>query len=260
MATKDVVWRLLRARLDVGLSDAVSMYVGLINALLLALSIYVVIVIFFNVTSSVGGWGVHQMICLYGTFIVIRSFVQMIVLPSCEATARKIRDGTIEFYLLKPIDAQALLAVFEFRIWNIFGVALGLSIVAWASAASGNLSVEVSVLYLASLACAGIIVFSIWSCVASLAFWGNRISNVSMLLFSFLTIGRFPSGSYPDWMRIVVITVLPVYFIIEVPASTMTNFWSLRSLLGMLGAALLFLIASRQIWKAGVARYGRVGG
>lgn len=259
MRAVSAVSALLSARLRANLRDRVPVFVSLLNTALLALSVYVVIEIFFGSVERIGGWNKEQSIVLYGVFILIRSFVQMIVLPNCEAASRLIISKSIDTYLSKPVDVQIILAFGQLRLWNIFGMVLGLGLILGAAYSLGQLTAETlgAFVIFITLACA--LVYAVWFSIASLAFWTKKTSNFSHLLLMFLTTGRFPSGAYPEWIQVVIMTVVPVFFIMEVPAQSamgMTTGWSL---LGALLATLGFALLSRLLWHLGLRKYLREG-
>lgn len=128
MKTLGVVKALLTARLQANMKDRVPVFVSLLNTALLGLSVYVVIEIFFGNVETIGGWNKQQSIVLYGAFIFIRSFVQMVVLPNCEAASKLIINKSIDTYLSKPVDLQTILAFGQLSLWHIFGVLLGLGL------------------------------------------------------------------------------------------------------------------------------------
>jgi ABC-type uncharacterized transport system permease subunit len=259
MKTVSAVRALLSARLKANLKDRVPVFVSLLNTTLLGLSVYVVVEIFFGNVDKIGGWNKEQSIVLYGAFILIRSFVQMVVLPNCEAASRLIISKSIDTYLSKPIDIQTILAFGQLRLWHVFGVLLGLGLMLGGSYAQGQLTAKTlgAFCIFITLACA--LVYAVWFSIASLAFWTKKTSNVSHLLFMFLTTGRFPSGAYPEWIQVVIMTVVPVFFIMEVPAQSAMGMTTGGSLLGALLATVGFALLSRLLWHLGVKKYLREG-
>ncbi|MBC2656609.1 ABC-2 family transporter protein [Pseudomonas sp. MSSRFD41] len=259
MKTFSAVKALLSARLRANLKDRMPVFSSLLNTALLALSVYVVIEVFFGNVDDIGGWNKEQSVVLYGAFILIRSFVQMVVLPNCEAASKLIISKSIDTYLSKPIDIQTILAFGQLRLWHIFGVVLGLGLMLGGSHAQGQLtvaSVSAFVVFL-TLSCA--LVHAVWFSIASLAFWTQKTGNISHLLFMFLTTGRFPSGAYPEWIQIVIMTIVPVFFIMEVPAQSALGMTTGATLLGALAATAGFALLSRLLWHWGVKKYLREG-
>jgi ABC-type uncharacterized transport system permease subunit len=183
----------------------------------------------------------------------------MVVLPNCEAASKLIISKSIDTYLSKPVDVQTILAFGQLRLWHIFGVLLGLGLMLGGSHAQGQLTLQTLGAFLAFMVLACALVYSIWFSIASLAFWTKKTGNISHLLFMFLTTGRFPSGAYPEWIQVVIMTVVPVFFIMEVPAQSAMGMTTGRSLAGAVLATLAFLLLSRLLWHWGVKKYLREG-
>lgn len=255
MHTTHVIATIFSARLQTSLKNRIPVFVSLLNTALLGLSVYVIIEVFFNNTSTIGGWDKDQSIVLYGSFIAIRSFVQMIVLPNCQAISRLISSRGIDSYLLRPIDAQFVLAFSEIRIWNIFGIILGLGLMLYGTSAVVELGIGSLLIFGAMLLIAFVIVYALWFAVISLAFWTKKTSNISHLLFMFLTTGRFPAAAYPEWMQIILISVIPIFFIIEVPAQSILGLSSGTTIVGGIVATAVLLVITRMIWARGVQKY-----
>jgi ABC-2 type transport system permease protein len=250
-----VISTIFSARLQMSLKNRVPVFISLLNTALLGLSVYVVIEVFFHNVSTISGWDKKQCIVLYGSFIAIRSFVQMIVLPNCEATSRLISTKGIDGYLLRPADSQLVLAFSEVRIWNIFGIILGIGLMVRGAFVTDDLGLVTLGAYAGMLLIACVIVYALWFVVMSLAFWTKKTSNISHLLFMFLTTGRFPSAAYPEWMQVIIIAVIPIFFIIEVPAQSVLGLTESTTILGGLAVAALFLAISRVLWLCGVQKY-----
>lgn len=259
MKTLSALKALLIARLQGNMKDRVPVFVSLLNTALLGLSVYVMVEIFFGNVETIGGWDKQQSIVLYGAFILIRSFVQMVVLPNCEAASQLIISKSIDNYLSKPVDVQTILAFGQLRLWNIFGVLLGLGLMLGGSHAQGKLTLQTFGVFLVFMVLGGALVQAVWFCITSLAFWTKKTGNISHLMFMFLTTGRFPSGAYPEWIQLVIMTIFPVFFIVEVPAQSVMEMTTWRSLAGVLLATLAFLVLSRLLWQWGIEKYLREG-
>lgn len=254
MATITATQTLGFARLNANLKDRTPIIASLLNTALLGLSVYVVIEVFFAQVDEIGGWNKQQSIVLYGSFIFIRSFVQMVVMPNCEALSRHVSNSSIDTYLMKPIDAQILLAFSQLRFWNILGVLLGLGLMLFGSHGNG-LTAQGAILYLAHLLLACTLIYAVWCCIACLAFWTKKTNNLSHMFFMFLTTGRFPASAYPAWIQVVIMSVVPVFFAIQVPAQSALGIADWQNFASGCAVTFFFITLARILWRVGLRKY-----
>jgi ABC-2 type transport system permease protein len=167
-----------------------------------------------------------------------------------------VRQGTLDYTLTKPADAQLLVSISEFRVWRLVDVALGAAVlgVALVRLAPGlgpARALAFGVALLAGVA----IVYGFWIVLATCAFWFVRIENIMMIFWSMYTAGRWPVGLYPGWLRWTLTLVVPVAFAVTVPAEAVAGRLDAATLAGAVALALALLAASRAFWKAGLRHY-----
>jgi ABC-2 type transport system permease protein len=75
----------------------------------------------FSQTSDLGGWDKTELLAVMGVFITMGGIIRAAIQPNMERLMEDIRDGLLDFALTKPADAQILISVREFRIWQLAG-------------------------------------------------------------------------------------------------------------------------------------------
>ncbi|HNQ94927.1 MAG TPA: ABC-2 family transporter protein, partial [Anaerolineales bacterium] len=165
-------------------------------------------------------------------------------------------NGTLDFALTKPADAQALVSVREFRFWQLTDVLVGLVVigVAVTQLQRGMEAMQV-VAFIAALMMGAIMLYCVWLMVTSIAFWVIRVSEIVNLFEGLYAAGRWPVGVYPDWLRTGLTFLVPVAFAVTVPAEAMTNRLTSETMLFALGLTLLFLVLARVVWLFGLKSY-----
>jgi len=225
------------------------------SALSFATALGTVFVVFAQ-TDDLGGWQRADLICLLGIYFMILGSINVVVAPSISRFMEDIVSGNLDFTLTKPADAQMLVSISEFRLWKLIDVFMGTIVLAWGlSEKSGAIGWLPSLQFGFSLLAAGVIVYSFWMILATLAFWFIRIENITMIFWSMYTAGRWPVGIYPGWMKWMLTILVPITFAVTIPAEAITGRLETNSLIGALAFALILALISRRFWLFGLRHY-----
>ena len=196
--------------------------------------------LFFSHGASLGGWSWSSALVVLGAFTVLSGISQSLLQPNLNKLVEQVREGTLDFVLLKPVDPQLWLSTRRFSPWGIPDFVLGCALVVY-----GSLAVEPSVsawlALVVSLACSCLILYSLWFIMATTTVWFVQIYNVTEVLRGLLDAGRFPIDAFPPGAyRFVFTFVIPVAFMTSVPAQVVLGQTVPAHLAGalVLGAAL----------------------
>ncbi len=207
-------------------------------------------------TAELNGWSVYELLALVGVFFAIGGLIGFIIQPSLQQFMQDIQKGTLDFALVKPVDAQLLVSMQSMRIWKLTDVLLGAGLIGfsmWKLQAAWNW-LRVGQFALALLDGA-VIVYSFWMILATLAFWLIRVDNLLVIFESLYEAGRWPVGIYPGWLRMALTFIVPVAFATTVPAQALTGRAQPEVLLGATAMAAALLVISRLIWRLGLRHY-----
>jgi ABC-2 type transport system permease protein len=213
--------------------------------------------VIFTYTTNLGGWSPDQVLALVGVFFLVGGGIRMMIQPSLEQLIESVRDGSLDFTLVKPEDAQLLSSIQRVEIWKLTDVVLGIGVLAVALVRLGT---RVGLLHAAGfaavLATGGVIVYSFWMILATTAFWLVRVENILMVFQSMYEAGRWPVSIYPGWLRFALTFIVPVAFAVTVPAQALAGSLTWQGLAGAAVFASVLCAAARLFWKAGLRRYG----
>jgi ABC-2 type transport system permease protein len=167
-----------------------------------------------------------------------------------------VREGTLDFVLLKPIDSQFSLSARTFSPWGLPGIAAGLGLIVVPAARAGATPTPAMISAAALLLLAStLILYSLWFVLAATSIWFVKVWNATEVLRSTLVAGRYPVSAYPAGLRVFFTFVLPVAFLTTVPAEAILGRASSPWLLGSLVVALLSLLGSRWFWRFALRYY-----
>lgn len=216
--------------------------------------------LFYRGDRTLGGYSYEQSLIVVGLFIMLDGFTACVMRPNLARIINQVRDGTLDFVLLKPIDSQFWLSLRNCSPWGLPNLIAGMGIIGYAGAKLG-FTPATYLLGIAPLAMGVAMLYSLWFMLGSLSVWFVKIPNITHVLTQQLEAGRFPITAYPVnpmIYRVVFTFVVPVAFLTTFPTDAMTGVHRMGDSLGMSGrglGALSFtiaagmLLASRSFWK-----------
>jgi len=212
--------------------------------------------IVFSYTNNLGGWKPDEVLALVGVFFLVGGMIRLVIQPSLEQLIESVRDGTLDFTLAKPEDAQLLASIQRVDIWKLTDVGLGISVIVAAFVRLGaSIGPWQWAAFAAALCAGGVIVYSFWMILATTAFWFVRVENILMVFQSMYEAGRWPVSIYPGWLRFALTFVVPIAFAVTVPAQALAGRLTWQTLAGAWALAAGLFAAARLFWRAGLRRY-----
>lgn len=256
MSTLRLVWVFFRVGILGELAYRVNFLVQLFQSLLELATALAGLAVVFSYTDSLGGWRPDEVVALVGVYFLVGGVIGLVIQPSMERFIDSVREGTLDYTLTKPEDAQLLVSIQGVEIWKLIDIALGTGVLVVALSRLGErVGVWQAIAFGGMLLAGGAIVYSFWLILATCAFWFVRVENVLVIFQSMYEAGRWPVSLYPGWLRFGLTFLVPVAFATTVPAEALTGRLDGPTLLGAVGLAALLLVASRLLWRAGLRHY-----
>ncbi|MBB5233325.1 ABC-2 family transporter protein [Deinococcus budaensis] len=204
--------------------------------------------------DTVGGWTFHEALLVTGLFMLTEGVISVFIQPNMSKIAEAVRTGSMDFTLLKPIDAQFGVSTRHLNVLRVTDLLIGAGLIGYAAShltvTPGGLA-GAALLYLSAV----VIVYCIWLALSTTAFWFVKTQNASELFNGVFGAARFPVTAFPVPVRALLTFVVPVAFITTVPAQAMTGTLTpALALASPLVAAALFVL-TRLFWLRAVASY-----
>ena len=214
------------------------------------------LVVVFSHTETLAGWSPNQLIALVGIYTLVAGLIRLVISPSLERFMTDVREGTLDFTIIKPVDAQLLVSIQRIEIWKMVDVILGFVVIGVALARMGQEIGFVDTAVFGIAISAGIvIVYSFWLMLATLAFWFVRTENLLVIFDAMYKAARWPVTIYPGWLRFTLTFMVPIAFAVTVPAEGLTGKLATNTLLLAVGLALIIFVAARLFWRVGIRFY-----
>jgi ABC-2 type transport system permease protein len=207
-------------------------------------------------TDELNGWTQAELLTVLGTQILLGGVIRAGIQPNMQQLMEDVQQGTLDYALTKPEDAQVLVSVRQFRIWQVTDVLSGAILIG-----VGLTGVERSVgtldalAFATALALGAVMIYCFWLVITTGALWVVRMEHVLELFEGVYQTGRWPVGVYPGWLRYSVTFLVPIAFAVTVPAEAVTSRLEPATLLLSLGFAVVLFAFSRWFWRFGLSRY-----
>lgn len=214
------------------------------------------LVIAFRARPSMGGWNIHEALVVVAWFTLLKGLLDGAVNPSLLQVVDQIRQGTLDFVLLKPADAQFLVSTSRFELWKGLDALAALAVFVFAFHGLGRApSASGSLLALVMLASATMVLYSVWILVIAAAFWVVRLDNLAYLFSSLFDFARWPVSIFKGAWRVIFTFVVPLAVLTTYPAEALLGRLSLSTAAMSVAGATVFALLARAVWKRALGRY-----
>jgi ABC-2 type transport system permease protein len=214
------------------------------------------LLVVFSHTDTLGGWSPDEVLAVLGVYLLVGAAMGGVIEPSMQKLMEDVRQGTLDYTLTKPAEAQFLISVAEIRVWKLVDVVLGLVVLGVAllrrSESAGLLD---GALFLLTLLAGGAIIYSFFLAMAAASFWFLHIENIFAIFGDVYQAARWPIGIYPQWLRFILTFIVPVAIAVTVPAEAAVGRLTAERVVLALAVALFTLVVSRVLWRLGLKRY-----
>ena len=251
-----LIWSHLRIGIANEMQYRVNFFIQVLQSFIAVATGLIGLWLVFSHTTELGGWSQPELLAVMGIYILMGGVIQSAIQPNMQRLMDEIQDGTLDFALTKPVDAQILISIREFRFWQLTDVLVGLAVLVIAMVQTqAKVGIWQALAFVAAMILGGIMIYCFWLILTTTAFWLIRIWEMVNLFQGLYAAGRWPVTIYPQWLRLGLTFLVPVAFAVTVPAEALTNRLTPLTLLGALGLALLLMVLARFVWRLGVRSY-----
>lgn len=252
--------RLLAVQLRISLAQAMTyranfLVEGAMSLVWTALTLLPLEVVFRD-RAAVAGWTAPSAMIVIGYFLAVRAVLDGVITPSLVDLVEKIRTGSFDYVLLKPVDAQVMVSGSRYEPWKICDLAVAILVMIYAFVRRGSPPAAADVALGVVLFGAGVLAsYALWIVCAAASFWVGRIDNLIYLLGAIFDTARWPIDVFSGVWRIIFTFVIPVAIMTTYPAKALLGQLDARASIATVAGALVLVVASRLIWRAAIRSY-----
>ncbi len=212
--------------------------------------------IIFSNTTTLGGWGLGELIALLGVFRLVNTMMFAIIWPNTEKFNQSIRDGSMDYTILQPVNSMFLVTFSRITVWRVWDLILAITLIVVGINMSGDTTSVPSILTFILLAISGtIVIYSLWIVLIALTFWFTKFDNNVTILHALLDAGRYPATVYPAWLRVIVTFIIPVAVATTIPLQALRGELDFQSIGLFFAVGVVSFLIATQVWKSGLKRY-----
>jgi ABC-2 type transport system permease protein len=212
--------------------------------------------IIFNNTQTIGGWGFGELIALLGVFRLVHTLMIALVWPNTEKFNQSIRDGSMDYTLLQPVNSMFLVTFSRITVWRAWDLVLAAVLIIAGINLAGETTTPIQILaFLVLTASGALIIYSLWIVLIALTFWFTKFDNNVTILQALMDTGRYPVTVYPWWMRILVTFIIPIAVATTIPLQGLRGELTVSRVVMFLAIGFVSFLVATQVWKAGLKRY-----
>ena len=227
----------------------------LLNLMWLGWELLTLNIVFSN-TVTLGGWGFGELIALLGVFRLVNTMMIALIWPNTEKFNQSIRDGSMDYTLLQPVNSLFLVTFSRITVWRIWDLILAIALIVIGINLAGDSTTPFQILTFILLTASGaIIIYSLWIVLIALTFWFTKFDNNVTILQALLDAGRYPATVYPAWLRVIVTFVIPIAVATTVPLQALRVDLTIARVLMFAGIGIASFLVASQVWKRGLKQY-----
>lgn len=210
----------------------------------------------FEIRPDIAGWHFEEAMLVMSAFLILKAMLEGLITPNLIALVDHVRTGTLDFLLLKPVDAQLVVSVSRILPAKSVDFFCGVGIAVWSTAQLDPAPAPVRLLAGALMLLSGALsIYAIWMLLICSAFWFVKIDNLSYLFTSFFDAARWPIAVFRGWVRALLTFVLPIAVMTSYPAMALLGRLDAEPALGAAASTAALLVLSRLAWRFSLTRY-----
>jgi len=207
------------------------------------------------------GWKSGELVILTATYVVFMGIFHTIFSRNFENIARIIDYGTLDSFLVKPVDSQLLLSVWQVAYTNVVRIIIGGAVIVHSLALMHYRPTLAAVAGYVTLMLFGIaIMYSIWFLVTTCLIWNPRLGNLVDFLFNITGVSRYPTEMLTGMKNVFLYPLIPLAVAVSTPARTLVGRVLAGDVLGLLILSVMLFAASRFFWKFALRSYTSASG
>jgi ABC-2 type transport system permease protein len=228
---------------------------GVMSLVWMALTLVPLIVIF-GQDEKVADWDEPLALIVMAYFLAVRGVIEGMISPSLVDLVEKIRSGSFDYVLLKPVDAQAMISASHYEPWRVFDLLGAIAVVVYAFVQLGAPPSLAHLVAGIALFIAGVLAaYALWILCAAASFWVVRLDNLMYLLSAIFDTARWPVDVFQGAWRFAFTFVIPVAVMTTFPAKALLGDLEAWQSLATAGGSLLLLVLSRLVWRTAIRSY-----
>lgn len=214
----------------------------------------------FAQTRHVAGWNEAEYLFFVGCYFAMEGLIETLFLENCSEFSELIRSGDLDFFLIRPIDEQFLVTCRAIDWSTAPNVLMGILVMVVSLVQMDWAFDPVRLLlFVVMFGCGAALAYSFLLTLTSTAVWFVRNQSLLEMWWLFTSLMRYPreifQGALGGPLYWFFSFIVPVMLVISVPAETMVKVFKPELALLTVGATVVMLYVSRQVFRYALSHY-----
>ena len=119
MRIVNLAWAYMKIGVANELQYRANFFVQLLQSLIALATGLIGLWLVFNQTEDLSGWTQPELLAVMGVYIIMGGLIGSLIQPNMMRLMEEVQQGTLDYALTKPADAQGLVSIREFRLWSL---------------------------------------------------------------------------------------------------------------------------------------------
>lgn len=214
-------------------------------------------VIIYGHVEAVNGWTQPQMILLLAVYFLSDRIFDTFFEINFGDFVYLVNKGDLDLVLTKPVSAQFVVSLRRISFSFLLSLLAMLGLVIYLASANFGPITPLQWLMFTVLIISGVVIsYSLWFMSLLPVFWWGRVENIHHLFRFFHQLTRIPLDITGPVLRPLLTYLLPLIFVVTVPAQSLIGTLNWTLVVFGLAAAIFLLWLSRQAWQFSLKHYG----
>lgn len=210
----------------------------------------------FGQVKSIAGWSQNEVLLLVLTSSLFDSLLWIFVFPSLDRFVDLVYKGTMDFYLLKPVNIRFLVSTSQVEIDNtpraLVAIVLIVSVL---NKLPGGLTLW-PLLHFGLLLVIGLVIFyNLFFIVSTSSILFTNLFNMEDFFSTILDVGRFPVYIFNSGWRLLFVYLIPTAYIATFPVQALLGRASLSMVIFGAGLVVVSFAVSQWFWGFALRHY-----
>ncbi len=207
--------------------------------------------------SSIAGIEESYIFLIVGTSELIKSLLFTFFIDNLPYIPGKVMAGTLDQYLLYPVDSQFMISFQTIDFGNLANVFPAMVLIA---KALRELNISISLVnilaYLFFIAMSFLLGYAIWFIIMTLSVWFTKLDGIHELFLSFLGLSQYPKKVFINkFAPKVMFLFLPFLLMSTVSSEVLLGNIKSKDSLLLPFFSVLFFVISKIFWKKSLEHY-----
>ena len=212
-----------------------------------------------DVKGNIAGWNRNELFLLLGVFTLNDAFTWSFFYHNMQNYSRMIFDGSLNNFLLRPLDTQYLLMTNYNNYTNFPRFFIGIGTIIWAAyQLQLQLSLWQIVIFIILFFTSLLFIYFSWFIISTLSFYVEKLDNINEIIPTMREVYKLPRSVFVGIFSVIFNVIFPLGLVSSVPSEILLGKFSAGWSLYFLAVTFFVIIFSRWFFKFSVKRYSGV--